>query len=574
MFDREELRRALVQGRVARVVIAGFEGHSPREVGAAMLVWDGGQSGTVGGGALEFQAARRARELLATGGMLLDREALGPALGQCCGGVVTLLTEVYDAVPEGPVVARGPGEMPLAVGRMLAAARGQGVMPQPGLVQGWMVEPVAVPQRQVWVWGAGHVGRALVSVLAPLPGLVPVSGYITNQASASAQLMDPFPDNSTNIAVTTTVTTAADMALLKFGPATADSDSLYQYTLRATNNGPSVATNVQIVDTVPAAIQLVTAGPGWTCATSGSTLTCDYGSNLAAGATASDVVVTVKAPNVNAALSNTASVSSAQPDAQPLNNTATVTTAVNNCRHNEVALDHSTLTASPTDVYADNASTSRVLVTLRDACDNILASPPYDLQNVTLSSSRGGLDTITPLAPTGNGQYLFDVKSGTSGTSTYSATATNSVNSTTVNLSATAQVNYYGCVSMQEHVLAGSLNFLHLDVLNNSGLTRRLTGVSLIWPQRGGRKIQSVTLQATTLWSGNSNNNPFVIPSGGLDWIAGTDAARSIASGAGTQALKLNFSYSIAAGEQYSLVTTWDDGSGARVCTVTTTITH
>ena len=171
MFDREELRRALVQGRVARVVIAGFEGHSPREVGAAMLVWDGGQSGTVGGGALEFQAARRARELLATGGMLLDREALGPALGQCCGGVVTLLTEVYDAVPEGPVVARGPGEMPLAVGRMLAAARGQGVMPQPGLVQGWMVEPVAVPQRQVWVWGAGHVGRALVSVLAPLPGL-------------------------------------------------------------------------------------------------------------------------------------------------------------------------------------------------------------------------------------------------------------------------------------------------------------------------------------------------------------------------------------------------------------------
>jgi xanthine dehydrogenase accessory factor len=60
--------------------------------------------------------------------------------------------------------------MPLAVGRILAAARGQGVMPAAGLVQGWMVEPVAVPVRQVWVWGAGHVGRALVAVLAPLPG--------------------------------------------------------------------------------------------------------------------------------------------------------------------------------------------------------------------------------------------------------------------------------------------------------------------------------------------------------------------------------------------------------------------
>jgi xanthine dehydrogenase accessory factor len=170
MFDLGELEAALAHGRVARVVIAGFEGHAPREVGASMLVWEAGQSGTIGGGALEFQAVLRAREMLAAGGSRWDREALGPSLGQCCGGVVTLLTEVYDAVPEGPVVARGPGEMPLAVGRILAAARGQGVMPAAGLVQGWMVEPVAVPARQVWVWGAGHVGRALVSVLAPLPG--------------------------------------------------------------------------------------------------------------------------------------------------------------------------------------------------------------------------------------------------------------------------------------------------------------------------------------------------------------------------------------------------------------------
>ncbi len=171
MFDIGALQEALQFGRVARVVIAGFDGHSPREVGAAMLVWGAGQSGTIGGGALEFQAVARARAMLVAGGSRWDREALGPSLGQCCGGVVTLLTEVYDAVPEGPVVARGPGEMPLAVSRMLAAARGQGVMPAVGMVQGWMVEPVAVPLRQVWVWGAGHVGRALVSVFTPLPGL-------------------------------------------------------------------------------------------------------------------------------------------------------------------------------------------------------------------------------------------------------------------------------------------------------------------------------------------------------------------------------------------------------------------
>ena len=179
MFDRDALRQAIAaQGRVARVVVAAVEGSGPREVGAAMLVWGdkasgGGQSGTIGGGALEWQAVLRARTLLTAGGARIDRQALGPALGQCCGGAVTLVTEVYDAVPEGMVVARSldGSAMPLAVGRIVAAARGQGVSPVTQLVQGWMIEPVAMPQRQVWVWGAGHVGRALVAVLTPLPDL-------------------------------------------------------------------------------------------------------------------------------------------------------------------------------------------------------------------------------------------------------------------------------------------------------------------------------------------------------------------------------------------------------------------
>ena len=178
MFDLAALRAAVAtHGRVARVVIAGFDGSSPREVGAAMLVWAEGQSGTIGGGALEWLAIGRARAALATGGHRLDREALGPNLGQCCGGAVTLLTEVYDAKAvaalAGPVIARAVGgqAMPLAVRRILAAARGQGVMPAAHLVQGWMVEPVTHPARHLWIWGAGHVGRALVDVLSPLPHL-------------------------------------------------------------------------------------------------------------------------------------------------------------------------------------------------------------------------------------------------------------------------------------------------------------------------------------------------------------------------------------------------------------------
>ena len=232
------------EGRVARVVVAFVQGSAPREAGAAMLVWPGGQEGTIGGGALEWEAAARALAALREGRDRLDRMPLGPALGQCCGGVVTLLTEVWDRqrlaelrgpvharpvpaeavgavsgrrrAPPGPSAKRAggvamdetsassvsvspvagapveiarlpaaaeatvrasgsdsgpaePAEAPLSVRRLLADARSQGRLPAPGLRDGWMVESVAPTTRPLWIWGAGHVGRALVTVLAPLP---------------------------------------------------------------------------------------------------------------------------------------------------------------------------------------------------------------------------------------------------------------------------------------------------------------------------------------------------------------------------------------------------------------------
>lgn len=174
MFDRDTLASTIAaHGPTARIVIADHQGSSPREVGAAMLVWATGQSGTIGGGALEYEATLRARQMLATGGSRLDRTALGPALGQCCGGAVTLLTEVYTAAPTGDVIARPTdgSPMPLAVKRLFAKARNEGQLARSQLIQGWMVEPVARPTRHLWIWGAGHVGRALVHTLAPLPGL-------------------------------------------------------------------------------------------------------------------------------------------------------------------------------------------------------------------------------------------------------------------------------------------------------------------------------------------------------------------------------------------------------------------
>ena len=163
---------------VVRVVVAETRGSVPREVGAAMMVTAEGNEGTIGGGALEFEAIKRARAVLASGQDRVDRVPLGPAVGQCCGGAVTLLTEVWDADRLHGLdsyVARPlpgvTGEMPLAVRRILAAVRnGTGVLAAE-VIEGWMLEPVSTPEREIWVWGAGHVGRAIVGVLAALPGV-------------------------------------------------------------------------------------------------------------------------------------------------------------------------------------------------------------------------------------------------------------------------------------------------------------------------------------------------------------------------------------------------------------------
>jgi xanthine dehydrogenase accessory factor len=180
-FDRDGTRRlAALHGPVIRVVVAEIAGSTPREVGAAMVVWKDGQEGTIGGGTLEHEATLAARKMLAEGGAArVDRMPLGPTLGQCCGGSVTLLHERWDeaglAALDGPVVARAlPGkatEMPLAVKRLLARARGEGTSATARVVQGWFVEPIARPKRELWVWGAGHVGRAIVTTMAALPDL-------------------------------------------------------------------------------------------------------------------------------------------------------------------------------------------------------------------------------------------------------------------------------------------------------------------------------------------------------------------------------------------------------------------
>ena len=101
-----ELKR---QQTCALILVTRTSGSTPREAGARMVVNDTQQWGTIGGGQLEFQAVARARELLRQGlpaapqadCARLDTVRLGPALGQCCGGTVELLTQTFgpEALP-------------------------------------------------------------------------------------------------------------------------------------------------------------------------------------------------------------------------------------------------------------------------------------------------------------------------------------------------------------------------------------------------------------------------------------------------------------------------------------------
>ncbi|RYH06856.1 xanthine dehydrogenase accessory protein XdhC [Tropicimonas sp. IMCC6043] len=179
--DLDALREAVAQrGRVARVVILETAGSVPREAGASMLVWAEGQSGTIGGGRLEYEAARVARAALGGAPAGLARVPLGTALGQCCGGAVKLLTEVFDAASLSGMEARrqqgclvrpvagGADEPPLKLTRLLARLRNGAEPLRTRLVDGWAIEPIRQPRHDLRVYGAGHVGRAIVSLMAPL----------------------------------------------------------------------------------------------------------------------------------------------------------------------------------------------------------------------------------------------------------------------------------------------------------------------------------------------------------------------------------------------------------------------
>ena len=130
------------QGDNAVIVrVTDAKGSTPREAGTLMAVAPDETCGTIGGGRLEWEAMEAARAMLAKGAGRLDLtvldRALGPSLGQCCGGRVRL-------------------ELRRANERDTKSARER-------YADDWVTQP------PVLVFGAGHVGLALARAFAPLP---------------------------------------------------------------------------------------------------------------------------------------------------------------------------------------------------------------------------------------------------------------------------------------------------------------------------------------------------------------------------------------------------------------------
>jgi xanthine dehydrogenase accessory factor len=170
-------------GRAAMITVAVTRGSTPREAGARMIVRpDGAFTGTIGGGTLEWRAIAMAQAQLSRHGGAhaeLKRFVLGPDMGQCCGGQVDLLFEVMGAQDRakadefaraeaaGTLVTRGRIE---ADGVKRASVGSDDVPAGTAELSGnELTEGFGDERRRLYLFGAGHVGRALVLALAPLP---------------------------------------------------------------------------------------------------------------------------------------------------------------------------------------------------------------------------------------------------------------------------------------------------------------------------------------------------------------------------------------------------------------------
>lgn len=173
--------------RAVLVTVAHATGSTPREAGTTMIVGPEDFAGSIGGGHLEFEALRIARDALANNpppGAWLVRFPLAARLGQCCGGVATLAFAVVDARDRAWVERAAQHVRAGAALQIVTRIGGSGsthsVEPNPDATEGdttliqandgatLLVHTVVPSNFNVLLFGNGHVGRALAQVLGTL----------------------------------------------------------------------------------------------------------------------------------------------------------------------------------------------------------------------------------------------------------------------------------------------------------------------------------------------------------------------------------------------------------------------
>jgi xanthine dehydrogenase accessory factor len=197
-WPRALLRALERESAVVRVVVAETQGSAPREPGVCMLVGARSTVGTIGGGQLEWQVLRAARTLLpaAAPAARLQRMVLGAPLAQCCGGVVDVWMERYTRADRALLLAvdcaarKGAALLmsaltPAGVSRRVVSEPGSGLEQDkllrepreralPRLIRAAhggvvLLERLEEAFPPLWLYGAGHVGQALVRIMAELP---------------------------------------------------------------------------------------------------------------------------------------------------------------------------------------------------------------------------------------------------------------------------------------------------------------------------------------------------------------------------------------------------------------------
>ena len=175
------------QSSAILVTVARAEGSVPREAGARMVVSALGLFDTIGGGHLEYVAAAVAREMLAqpphelAAQRRFQRLPLGPTLGQCCGGVAFLAFERVDPAGHAHFEAIRQSlaqnvaclrQLPLdsaAPPTLAAAADEHTHLWQDEQGARWLADACRAPAARLYLFGAGHVGTAIVRAMSTLP---------------------------------------------------------------------------------------------------------------------------------------------------------------------------------------------------------------------------------------------------------------------------------------------------------------------------------------------------------------------------------------------------------------------